>query len=222
MAIDNPVQLVNEFKKSGEFERLRQELLRKVMDGQGMDALTKGVSDVVRQELARDPKLSFMPSDAIYKEIMDNIDRFPVVDRVVTQSLKEPSFAEDIRGSVQKILEHREQKTLPLPDTNESPVITSATPSTNCPSMEPVSGPSVVVTPATPFPGSSNITLPPSVATREGSLDRAIEGTIETEKPMVTARNLTDSNSKLSTLTTIGTDVRMSDESQPEGATTGP
>ncbi|KAG6896681.1 hypothetical protein C0992_006754 [Termitomyces sp. T32_za158] len=135
MTIDNPVQLVNEFKKSGEFERLRQELLRKVMDGQGTDTLTKGVSDVARQELARDPKLSFMSSDAIYKEIMDNIDRcafvevlnaqlntrlksprFLVVDRVVLQSLYEPTFTENIRGSVQKVLlEHKEQKALPSP-----------------------------------------------------------------------------------------------------------
>lgn len=83
--------------------------------------------------------------------------------------------------------------------------------------MEPASGPSVVVTPATPFSGISNLSVPPPIATREGSLDQTL-GALETEKPAVATS--TDTKPKPWTLLTTGTDAEMSDETQPQEVNT--
>ncbi|KAG6919293.1 hypothetical protein DXG01_007425 [Tephrocybe rancida] len=169
-----------------------------------------------------DPKLSSMTTDAIFKELMEEMDRFPVVDRVAedVQLLSDPSFTENIRNSVQRIfLEHKQQPPLPSPatDANEaSGNLASATPSTDRPSMEsePTSGPSVVVTPATPFSATGNSMAPPPITTQESSSEQALEG-LETN-----AINPTDIISETRMPTMNGADVEMADGSQAEEGST--
>ncbi|KAG6865991.1 hypothetical protein C0991_009663 [Blastosporella zonata] len=178
-----------------------------------MTTLKKRVGDVAQQRFKSDPKLSLMTMDAIYKELMEEMDRYPVVDRVAEelQLLSDPSFTENIRSSVQTILlEHKRQQPLPQTDANEGSEIVSATPSTNRPSVEPASGPSVVVTPATPFDAINNSTVPPPITTQEEPPEQALEGDLETENK---ATDPTDGPSKLSILTTSGADVDMAEES---------
>ncbi|KAL6306774.1 hypothetical protein BKA93DRAFT_840524 [Sparassis latifolia] len=106
MAIINPTQLVDEFKKSGEFDRLRRELLSQFRNGEGIASFMARVEDITRQKLASDQKLQYMPDAAASRELMQELDRYPIVERAVADvaMLSDPVFATGIRDSVKKIL----------------------------------------------------------------------------------------------------------------------
>ncbi|OBZ71918.1 hypothetical protein A0H81_08280 [Grifola frondosa] len=106
MAILNPTQLVDEFKKSGEFDRLRRELLAQFRHSEGMPAFMSRIEDIARQKLDADPKLQYMSEPAVARELMQELDRYPVVERAVAdvRILSDPAFASGIRASVQNIL----------------------------------------------------------------------------------------------------------------------
>ncbi|KAI0921911.1 hypothetical protein AcW1_004237 [Taiwanofungus camphoratus] len=107
MAIMNPTQLVEEFKKSGEFDRLRRELLAQFRSSDGIIPLMSRVEDITRQKLASDQKLQYMSEAAVSRELMQELDRYPIVERAVAdvRALSDPSFASGIRESVRKILQ---------------------------------------------------------------------------------------------------------------------
>ncbi|EIW61833.1 uncharacterized protein TRAVEDRAFT_163386 [Trametes versicolor FP-101664 SS1] len=107
MSITNPTQLVEEFKKSGEFDRLRRDLLKDFRQGEGVPAFLARVEDIAKQKLASDPKLQYMPEATVTREIMQELERYPIVERAVADapSLASPAFVSDVRGSVQKILQ---------------------------------------------------------------------------------------------------------------------
>ncbi|KAI0366390.1 hypothetical protein BV20DRAFT_1026378, partial [Pilatotrama ljubarskyi] len=106
MSITNPTQLVEEFKKSGEFDRIRRELLKEFRQSEGMAAFLARVEDIAKQKLASDPKLQYMPEASVTREIMQELERYPIVERAVSEvhSLSNPNFTAGVRGSVQKIL----------------------------------------------------------------------------------------------------------------------
>ncbi|KAI0663001.1 hypothetical protein C8Q70DRAFT_484733 [Cubamyces menziesii] len=126
--IKNPTQLVEEFKKSGEFDRLRRELLKEFRQSvrlcfirtvreftslipallqEGMPAFLARVEDIAKQKLASDPKLQFMPEATVTREIMQELERYPIVERAVSDvsSLSNPTFLAGVRDSVQKTLQ---------------------------------------------------------------------------------------------------------------------
>ncbi|KAF5387601.1 hypothetical protein D9615_000088 [Tricholomella constricta] len=225
MPIDNPTQLVDEFKKSGEFDRLRRELLAQVSQGAGMTTLKTRVEEVAQQRFTSDPKLSFMSQEAIYRELMQEMERFPVVDRVAAdvQLLSDPLFTENIRKSVHNILlESKGQKKPPQKDekgeATETPA--SATPGAIRPSTsshpEQASIPrlSIVVTPAPQSP-CVNQTTPPPITTLREPRAQALESPMETTKkaviPAATASSSSVSGPPI--LTTSGADVEMADGS---------
>ncbi|KAG6849637.1 hypothetical protein H0H93_006760 [Arthromyces matolae] len=200
MTIDNPTELINE----------RPSYIVK-----HMTTLKKRVGEHVQQQFQKDPKLTFMSADAIHQELMENIDRFPVIERIVddVQSLKSTnsSFAESIRSALQDFLRNRkdqEQLSLP-PDGNDTTKVTSATPSTNRPSLEPVSSQpsgSAIPTPADPLRDLSNPSVPPPITKPQEQLDRALEGNLEKGKTVIDRPE----HSEPPTV-----DVEMADESNP-------
>ncbi|KAL7282082.1 hypothetical protein ACG7TL_003551 [Trametes sanguinea] len=105
--ITNPTQLVEEFKKSGEFDRLRRELLKEFRQSEGMAAFLARVEDIAKQKLASDPKLQYMPEATVTREIMQELERYPIVERAVADSpsLSNPAFASGVRNSLQKVLQ---------------------------------------------------------------------------------------------------------------------
>ncbi|KAI0643752.1 hypothetical protein C8Q79DRAFT_976553 [Trametes meyenii] len=109
--VTNPTQLVEEFKKSGEFDRLRRELLKEFRQSEGMAALLARVEDIAKQKLASDPKLQYMPEVNVTREIMQELERYPIVERAVNDvpSLSNATFASGVRGSVQKVLQENRQ-----------------------------------------------------------------------------------------------------------------
>ncbi|KAK2466415.1 hypothetical protein APHAL10511_002057 [Amanita phalloides] len=103
----DPSQLVQQFKKSGEFDRLRRHLLSQFQRSDGMITFKSKVEDIARQRLASDDKLQQLPLDVVHKELMQELDRFPIVERVAAEvcATSDASFAEEVRCSVQRILQ---------------------------------------------------------------------------------------------------------------------
>ncbi|KAG0702320.1 hypothetical protein DFH29DRAFT_504610 [Suillus ampliporus] len=72
----SPITGIDEFKKSGEFDRLRRELLSHFQRSDRTEAFKSHVDDIARQRLSSDPKLISMPNDAVQRELLGEIDRF--------------------------------------------------------------------------------------------------------------------------------------------------
>ncbi|TFK86822.1 hypothetical protein K466DRAFT_663468 [Polyporus arcularius HHB13444] len=107
MSITNPTQLVEEFKKSGEFDRLRRELLKEFRQSEGVAAFLARVDEIAKEKLASDPKLQYMPEANISREVMQELDRYPIVERAVQDvgRLKDPTFVAGMKESMRKILQ---------------------------------------------------------------------------------------------------------------------
>ncbi|KAG1815258.1 hypothetical protein EV424DRAFT_1412463 [Suillus variegatus] len=106
MTITNPTQLIDEFKKSGEFDRLRRDLLSHFQRSERTEGFKSRVDDIARQRLSSDPKLISMPNDAIQRELLGEIDRYPIVERAVVDAplLSDPSFIAGIRASLERTM----------------------------------------------------------------------------------------------------------------------
>lgn len=103
----DPSQLVQQFKKSGEFDRLRRHLLSQFQRSDAITTFKSKVEDIARQRLASDDKLQQLPLDMVHKELMQELDRYPIVERAAadTCTLSDASFADEVRSSVQRILQ---------------------------------------------------------------------------------------------------------------------
>jgi len=106
MTISNPTQLVDAFKKSGEFDRLRRELLAEFQQGEAMSSFMSRVEDIARKKLETDQRLQYMPPETVHRELQSELDRYPIVERAVADVRKfsDPSFTNGISTSLQKIL----------------------------------------------------------------------------------------------------------------------
>ncbi|KAG2051339.1 hypothetical protein BDR06DRAFT_959136 [Suillus hirtellus] len=127
MTITNPTQLIDEFKKSGEFDRLRRDLLSHFQRSERTEGFKSRVDDIARQRLSSDPKLISMPNDAIQRELLGEIDRYPIVERAVVDAplLSDPSFIAGIRASLERTMSAgRSEKN-------------NATPSQSTPNLQP-------------------------------------------------------------------------------------
>ncbi|KAL4075735.1 hypothetical protein V8B97DRAFT_143796 [Scleroderma yunnanense] len=134
MSVLNPKQLVDEFKKSGEFDRLRRELFTQFQCSVRIQSLNchsltmsphlsqdritgfkSRVDDIAHQRLASDHKLIHMSHDTVVRELMGEIDRYPIVERAVAEAplLSETSFVAAIRTSLQRILDEDRGRSTP-------------------------------------------------------------------------------------------------------------
>jgi len=70
------------------------------------------VDEIARQRLASDPKLLNQTQDAIYRELMGEVDRYPILERAMAEAplLHEVSFADTIRGSIERILDENQPR----------------------------------------------------------------------------------------------------------------
>ncbi|KAF9483934.1 hypothetical protein BDN70DRAFT_873052 [Pholiota conissans] len=117
MPIDNPTALVEEFKKSGEFDRLRREVLTRFQQDGSYSALKSRVEEIGRQRLATDQTLQYSSQETVHKELAQEVERYPIVERAVAdvRIFSDASFLSSIQTSIQKILndEPRSQSSLP-------------------------------------------------------------------------------------------------------------
>jgi len=94
------------FKKSGEFDRLRRELLAQFQNGDGTEAFWERVDDIARTRLDAEDKLHLKAADTHHRELLQELDRFPLVERAVADvpALADPEFAAGIRGHAENLL----------------------------------------------------------------------------------------------------------------------
>ncbi|KIK65637.1 hypothetical protein GYMLUDRAFT_70730 [Collybiopsis luxurians FD-317 M1] len=113
MPITNPNQLVEEFKKSGEFDRLRRELFAEFQKGDHIPAFNKKTEDVVKQRFASAKARSFLSTrlsqseSNLRTELMQEIQRYPYVETTVNdwQFFFDRGFNDDLKNSISRILE---------------------------------------------------------------------------------------------------------------------
>ncbi|KAF8913737.1 hypothetical protein CPB84DRAFT_1540 [Gymnopilus junonius] len=89
MPINNPTALVEEFKKSGEFDRLRRELLTQFQQDPSFVAFRESVEDIARKRIANDhERLQYLSSDVVLKELTQEVQRYPIVERAASNILQ--------------------------------------------------------------------------------------------------------------------------------------
>ncbi|KAJ7283454.1 hypothetical protein C8J57DRAFT_1498511 [Mycena rebaudengoi] len=125
--MQTPYELVEAFQKSGEFDKLRRELLANAQRSPGFDAFKSRIEEIARERI----KTGQMAPD--FKELLQEVNRFPVVERFASEvpMLSEQAFTDGIRNSIQRIL--REDMGLK----NESAVSPRPQPSTSIPNPPP-------------------------------------------------------------------------------------
>lgn len=74
---------------------------------EGMNTLMTRAEEIAREKLAADQKLQYMPEAIISRELMQELDRYPIVERAVSdlRALSNPTLASGIRASVKAILQ---------------------------------------------------------------------------------------------------------------------
>ncbi|TFY65422.1 hypothetical protein EVG20_g5604 [Dentipellis fragilis] len=95
------------FKQSGEFTRLRRDLLAQFQNSDGMGAFMARVEDVVQKRLDLEHnKLQFMPQDYVHRELLQELDRYPIVERAMGDfhAKTGADMSSQIRKALQKAL----------------------------------------------------------------------------------------------------------------------
>ncbi|KAJ7667663.1 hypothetical protein DFH06DRAFT_224332 [Mycena polygramma] len=123
MPIADPTQLVDAFKKSGEFDKLRRELLADCQRSSGFDAFKTRIEEIARARL-ESGQLAYTVPEMLHKELVQEVNRYPIVDRFASEApmLSNSAFTDGIRVSIQRILrEDRGQKDPPNPPEHTAP-----------------------------------------------------------------------------------------------------
>ncbi|KAH8981333.1 hypothetical protein EDB92DRAFT_1805249, partial [Lactarius akahatsu] len=94
------------FKKSGEFDRLRRELLAQFQSGVRTEAFCARVDDIARARLEAEDKLHLKADDTLHRELLQELDRFPLVERALADvpALADPEFAAGIRRHAENLV----------------------------------------------------------------------------------------------------------------------
>ncbi|KIY45953.1 hypothetical protein FISHEDRAFT_76187 [Fistulina hepatica ATCC 64428] len=106
--ITTPAQLVEEFKRSGEFDRLRRELLSSFQKSDNIDAFKSRTRDIARKRL-EDPNFPLLALDARQKELMQELQRYPTVENAVRDldAFSDPELLEGLEKSLKQLLQDR-------------------------------------------------------------------------------------------------------------------
>ncbi|ESK93755.1 hypothetical protein Moror_1453 [Moniliophthora roreri MCA 2997] len=113
MSISTPTDLVDAFKKSGEFDRLRRELLVQFQKSEGIEGFKGKIEGDIRSLLTSDQQLRYQlmndhgkTTAHAHKTLMDQVERFPTVERAVADvsMFSDPAFIGNIRESIERIL----------------------------------------------------------------------------------------------------------------------
>ncbi|KAJ3790671.1 hypothetical protein GGU10DRAFT_371049 [Lentinula aff. detonsa] len=118
MPATNPNQLVEEFKKSGEFDRLRRELFAEFQKGDHMHSFNKKTEDVVQQRFASMKTRSFISArfnkdeSNLRTELLQEIQRpifldsYPYVETSVNDmpTFSDQNFNDNLKSSIMRIL----------------------------------------------------------------------------------------------------------------------
>jgi len=105
--LSTPSELVEGFKKSGEFDRLRRELLAQFQRSDRVDGFNRRIEEIIRQRMESDQNLQHLPPDSVHRELMQEMDRYPLVERAAAEAplISDANFASGtVRPSLQRML----------------------------------------------------------------------------------------------------------------------
>ncbi|VDB99933.1 unnamed protein product [Peniophora sp. CBMAI 1063] len=110
--IKTPEELVLAFKKSGEFDRLRKQLLAQFQSSAAMETLTARVDDIAKRKLTGDEKLARKAPEEVHREVMQELDRYPILERALADLAlpSDPAFTEDIQSHAKRLLQDSRAK----------------------------------------------------------------------------------------------------------------
>ncbi|KAF8579047.1 hypothetical protein K439DRAFT_1254033, partial [Ramaria rubella] len=72
------------FKKSGEFDRLRRQLLTHFENSDGVHPLMSRVEEIAKDKLSSDTRLELKTREMVHSEVMQEMERYPIVERAVS------------------------------------------------------------------------------------------------------------------------------------------
>ncbi|KAJ6627485.1 hypothetical protein B0H10DRAFT_2429374 [Mycena sp. CBHHK59/15] len=141
MPITDAHQLVDEFKKSGEFDKLRRELLADAQRSASFDAFTARIDEIARARI-KSGQRAYTAPHLLHKELMQEVNRFPVIERFAADApmLADARFSAGIRASVQRILREDRGQPPPLAETAHAPPAETASIGHPPPSQLPPAG----------------------------------------------------------------------------------
>ncbi|KAJ7162571.1 hypothetical protein C8R43DRAFT_990750 [Mycena crocata] len=131
MPISDPRQLVAEFKKSGEFDRLRRELLADSQRSNGFEPFKARLEEIAQEYISGQTAHTNSTTTDIHKKLIQEVNRFPVVERFASEVPMLSELPMRIRASLQRILgeDRGEQHPLPTPSAPSQEHIAPSQPS---------------------------------------------------------------------------------------------
>ncbi|KZV94022.1 hypothetical protein EXIGLDRAFT_835333 [Exidia glandulosa HHB12029] len=102
-----PQQLVEDFKKSGEFDRLRHQVLTNFMNSAENEQLMQRVKEIAKERLDNDKHMAVKSQDELLKQVLQELDRYPVVDRALESFsyLQDETFTQSLSNSLKETLD---------------------------------------------------------------------------------------------------------------------
>ncbi|KAG7096664.1 hypothetical protein E1B28_004079 [Marasmius oreades] len=113
-----PTDILDSFKKSGEYDRLRRELLTQFQKSEGIETFKSKIEENIRQLLVSDARLRLDVMSGSFtqntqKLLVEQVERFPTVERAVSDHamFSDPIFIANIRGFIEgEIAENKDEK----------------------------------------------------------------------------------------------------------------
>ncbi|KAL0580911.1 hypothetical protein V5O48_001105 [Marasmius crinis-equi] len=116
MSKSSSTDIVAEFKKSGEYDRLRKDLLVQFQKSEGIEGFKSKIEENVRQLLLSDMRLrgAVMSGSAqgVHKTLVGEVERFPTLERAVSDHamFSDPAFLANVRGFIERSLDEDKEK----------------------------------------------------------------------------------------------------------------
>ncbi|KAF8510367.1 hypothetical protein BU17DRAFT_55469, partial [Hysterangium stoloniferum] len=95
------------FKKSGEFDRLRRQLLTHFANSDEVRPLMSRVEEIAKEKLSSDVRLEQKTREAVHSEVMQELERYPIIERAVSEvaALNDEALVTSIEEYVRNILQ---------------------------------------------------------------------------------------------------------------------
>ncbi|KAF9268237.1 hypothetical protein L218DRAFT_994979 [Marasmius fiardii PR-910] len=112
-----PVNILESFKKSGEYDRVRRELLTQFQKSEGIESFKSKIEENIRQLLVTDARLRFDVMSGTFNQdtqklLVEQVERFPTVERAVSDHVmfSDPTLLANIRGFIDGVLSENKDK----------------------------------------------------------------------------------------------------------------
>ncbi|KAJ7228991.1 hypothetical protein GGX14DRAFT_416230, partial [Mycena pura] len=116
MPIADPDQLITAFKGSGEFDKLRRELVGSAQRSSGFDAFKARITEIARERL-ESGQMAYTAPEMLHKVARHELRSFTILERFAKEvpMISDSAFKDGIRTSLQRILLEDRRQNVPPP-----------------------------------------------------------------------------------------------------------